>query len=125
MLLDGGVHMVPRLRANGEDIHRRSIDRWIIQITCLQSKNIGQPFQFHRHLATAMRTKPAFDSLTGLTDNLVITRLAANLNGSFRYRNDRSVSAAACLLAVPTMTVQHKDWIGTAFVMDRATGASA
>jgi len=35
MLLDGGVHMVPRLRANGEDIHRRSIDRWVNQTSCL------------------------------------------------------------------------------------------
>jgi hypothetical protein len=125
MLLDIGIHMIPRLRADGEDVHRRSIDRWIVQTSCLQSKNIGQPFQFHCHLVTAIRTKPAFDCLTALSDNLVITRLTADLSGSLRHHNDRGVSADACLLAVPTMTVQHKDWIGTAIVMDRATGASA
>jgi hypothetical protein len=117
--------MIPRLRANGEDIHHRSIDCWIIQTSCLQSEDIRQALQFHCHLATAIQTKPALDPLAALTDNPEVTRFTADLHGGFRDRNDRSVSAAARLLAVPTVTVQHKDWISTAFVMDSATGASA
>ena len=125
MLLDSGIHMIPWLRARGENIHSRSIDGWISQTCCLQAQNVRQPFQFHRHLATAIRTKPTFDSLAGSTDDFVITRLSIDLNGRSRHHDDCSVSASTCLLAVSTMTVQHKDWIGAAFAMDRATGAPA
>ena len=59
----------------------------------------GQPLQFHRDLATAIWAKPAFDCLAALPHNLVITRLSTNLNGGFRHYNDRSISAAARLLA--------------------------
>jgi hypothetical protein len=80
MLLDLGVHMIPRLRAGGEDIHHRPIDRRVIQASRLQSEDIRQPFQFHRHLAAAFCAKSAFDRLAGLADDLVITRLSTHLN---------------------------------------------
>src|SRR6516164_9313184 len=59
-----------------------------------------------------------------LANNLVITRLSTKLNGGLRHYNDRSISAATRLLAVPTVAVQHYDWISTAFIMDNATDAS-
>jgi len=60
-----------------------------------------------------LRAKAVLDWLAGLADNFVITRLATNLNGGLRHYNDRSVSTTARLLAVPTVTVQHPDWIST------------
>src|SRR5215471_5646490 len=125
MLLHLRVHMIPRLSAGGKDIHHRSIGRWIVQASRLQSEDIRQAFQFHRHLTAAARAKPAFNRFASLPNDFVVTRLPANLNRGFWYHHDCGISAAARLLAVPTMTVQHKDWIGIALIMDGAAGAPA
>ena len=66
MLLCFRVHVIPRVRARDEDIHCRSIDRGIIQASRLQSKEIRQPLQFHRHLAAATRAKTPFHRLAAL-----------------------------------------------------------
>jgi hypothetical protein len=67
--------------------------------------------------------KTAFDRFAGTSNDLVVTRLAAHLDRNFRYHHDRRVGGAARSSAVPTVTVQHQDWISVALVMDRAAGA--
>jgi len=53
--------MIPWLRAGGEDVHHRAVDRWVVQASRLQAEDIRKPFQFRRHLASADRAKATFD----------------------------------------------------------------
>ena len=85
MLLHLGIHMIPRLRAGGEDVHHRAVDRWVVQASRLQAEDIRKPFQFRRHLASADRAKATFDRLAGPAYDLVVARLAAQLNRSLGY----------------------------------------
>jgi hypothetical protein len=125
MLLHLRIHVIPRLRSGGEYIHYGLVGRWIVQAPRLQSEGIWPPFQHQGYLAAAIWAKPALDRFAALPNNFVVTRLAANLNSAFRHHNDSRVSAAARLLAVPTVTVDHDDWISIALVTDGATSAPA
>ena len=51
----------------------------------------------------------------------MVTLLSANLNSGFRHHNDSRITAAARLLAFPTVTVHHGDWISFALVTNGAT----
>ena len=77
-------------------------------------RRIADALPQHRFESYILLTK-----LAPFTSNEIA--LAETLNGPYQ----RLVSAATRLLAVPTMTIQHNDWISTAFVMDSTTGASA
>ena len=118
MLLQLRIHVIPRLRAGGEYIHHGVIGRRIVQASRLQSEELGPPFRLYRYLAAAIWAKPASSRLAGLTNNFVVTQLSANLNSSFGHHNDSRISAAARLLAVPTVTVHHNDWISIALVTE-------
>jgi hypothetical protein len=89
----------------------------MVQVSRLQSEDIRQPFQFHRHLTAAARAKPS-----GLPNNFVVTQLPANLTSGFWHRHDCGISAAARLLAVPK---SDSSTIGIALVMDVAAGTPA
>ena len=125
MLLHLRIHVIPRLRAGGEYIHYGLVGRWIVQAPRLQSEGIWPPFRHQDYLAAAIWAKPALGRFAALSNNFVVTRLSANLNSTFRHHNDSRVSAAARLLAVPTVTVHHNDWISIALVTDGPTGAAA
>jgi hypothetical protein len=56
-----GVQIIPRLRTCGEEVLRGFIDRWIVQTSSLQTKNIGSSFDLNRHLAAALLAKAALD----------------------------------------------------------------
>src|SRR5260370_28588986 len=91
----------------------------------MNPKAFGRPLQFHCPLAPAGREKPAFDGLARLAHDLVVTRLTAHLNRSLRYCHHRGIAAATRSLTVPTVTVQHDDWVSVALVMDSAPGAAS
>ena len=52
-------------------------------------------------------------------------RLPADLNSSFWYYHEWGISAAARVLAVAAVTVEHEDWIGIALILDGAASALA
>src|SRR5277367_3502955 len=125
MLLKLGIHLIPRLRAGDKDVHHRFVGRRVVQAGRLQSEDTGPPFRFNCDWALAAWAKPAFSRLAGLPNNFIVMQLPAYLDSGFRHRNDCRIGAAASLLAVPTMTVQHKDWISMAPVTDGATRTPA
>jgi hypothetical protein len=83
MLLDAGVHVIPRLRARCKDIHHWVIDRWIVQAARRQTQNIWQSLKLHGHLAAAGWAKTTFNRLAGVANDFVVTWFAANLNRGF------------------------------------------
>src|ERR1700676_3093399 len=93
------------------------------QASRLQCEDVGQPFQFVGHVAATGRAKTAFDRFAGAANDFVIPRLPTHLHRSFRNGDDCCVGAATCPLAVPTVTVEHNNWIGIAVVMDGAARA--
>jgi hypothetical protein len=54
----------------------------------LVTQNIRKPLQFYRHLASESRAKSPFDCLSGIANDLVVSRLPANICGSFWDRDD-------------------------------------
>ena len=74
-------------------------------------------------MAAADWTKPPFDRLAGAANDFVIPQFPMYLHCSFRNDDDCCVGAATRPLAVPTVTVEHNDWIGIAVIMDGAARA--
>ena len=54
----------------------------------LVTQNIRKPLQFYRHLASESRAKSPFDCLSGIANDLVVSRLPANICGSFWDHDD-------------------------------------
>jgi hypothetical protein len=88
----------------------------------LQPDDIRQPFERDRKLAAAGRTETSLDRLARAGNELVVARFAFEMDGGFWQGEDGGISAAARLLAIAAMAVQHDERIGGAFAVDRTAG---
>jgi hypothetical protein len=99
--------------------------RRIVEAPRLQPEHIGQSLQPGGDLAPAVRAEAALDRFSGVTDDPVITQLAAKIDRGFRHDQYRRVVTPARLLAIAAMTIHHQDRIGFGLVPHRAASTPA
>jgi hypothetical protein len=126
MFGQGCVHDVPWLRVTNEDVHRRSEPAWVIQTGCRQPDDIAF------RVFPAGQARAAFGAEAALVvasaqsgRGMILQRAFGDLEGFQRHDHHGHIWSAARLLAIATMTIEHLQRAGTAFIADFAANASA
>ena len=112
--------------AIGKSVHRRLVQRRIVEAGGPKREDVGHSLQFRHHRASADHTKTALDCPASITNRLVIARFALDADGCFGNHQVSGIAAAACPLTVAAVTIQHDYGSSIGLISDRATaGATA
>jgi len=119
------IHMIPRLCAGGVNIHCRFEDAWIVQAGRLDNHQVRRKGWQAEQARAAILAESAFCHIPAVGFRFVVFYVSCNLHSASRYPDRRGISAAARLLAIPTMTISHKRRVSSALVSYRSTQTSA
>ena len=122
------VHSIPWLRIRGKNVELRTKPTRVIQAAGVDSDDPRRALPIFPACQSraALGAKPApVVTEFGARRKMVARRATRDLECVCRHKHDEIAYAAACTLAIPTVTAEHRHGLGRAFVADCAAGASS
>ena len=117
--------MVPGLRAFRENVHCRHEPCGIGETAGLKAEHIWHAPNLHCDLTSAIRAEASFNRLSAAANTGMITKLAVQPHSLFRKNDQWSICAAAGLLAITAVTVEHEHRVDGCLITNGPAGASA
>ena len=120
------IHDVPRLRVANEDVHRGFEPAWVVQTGSRQANDIAfRVFPDGQARAAFGAEGAQVMAAAQPCRGIMLQRAYGNLEGFQRHDHQGRIWPAAHPLAIATMTVDHPQRAGTAFIADFVANASA